>query len=119
MSERAYILLFLLSATFLSLHSFFTFFLYILSIHSFFPFSLGFFDSQQDPPSRIIYNTGLTSLLSNNKPLIMEELILVTAHELGHNWGTHHDPPTGRCSNIWLMNEFAQDGTQQSHRVSE
>ena len=68
--------------------------------------------------SRIIYNTGYTTFVNRGHPLIMEERILVTGHELGHNWGSNHDPATDpECSDMYIMNEYAQDGSQPTHTV--
>jgi hypothetical protein len=79
--------------------------------------SEGFTDSRQQ--QRIIYNTGLSSFRSGGLPLVREEQILVFAHEVGHNWGSHHDPSDNQnCVRNYLMNEFAQDGSNGSHSVS-
>ena len=74
-----------------------------------------FTDSTQQ--RAIIYNTGLSSFTSGGTPLIRQEQILVVGHELGHNWGSHHDPQ--KCKNGYLMNEFAQDGAEPTHSVSQ
>ena len=74
---------------------------------------VGFTDSTQG--ERIIYNTGLSSFKSGGDPLVREEQILVFAHEVGHNWGSHHDPSG---NNNYLMSEFAQDGSNPRHSVS-
>ena len=74
--------------------------------------------TDSDTRQRIIYNTGLSTFLSGNNPLIRKEQLLVTAHEVGHNWGSHHDPGNRPdCRNNFLMNEFAQDGSRASHMV--
>ena len=50
--------------------------------------------------------------------VILEEARLVTGHEFGHNWGSHHDPgDVSECREIFIMNEFAQDGSEETHRV--
>ena len=82
--------------------------MYVYNIHT------AFTDSTQQ--RAIIYNTGLSSFTSGGTPLIRQEQILVVGHELGHNWGSHHDP--GKCKNGYLMNEFAQDGAKSTHSVS-
>ena len=46
--------------------------------------------------------------------MVLSEMIRVTGHELGHNWGSHHDI---NCGGDFLMNEFAQDGSKPSHMV--
>ena len=57
--------------------------------------------------------------MSGEIPLIRTEQILVVGHELGHNWGSHHDPINDpNCDDDFLMNEFAQDGSLNSHFVS-
>ena len=77
----------------------------------------GFIDSSFQ--QRIIYNTGLSSFTSGGIPIIRDEQVLVVAHEVGHNWGSHHDPGNDQnCEDNYLMNEFAQDGSQASHSVS-
>ena len=69
--------------------------------------------------SRIIYNTGLSSYNSNGAPLVRDEELLVTAHELGHNWGSAHDPVNNEeCRTQFLMYQFAQDGSSPSHMAS-
>ena len=36
----------------------------------------------------------------------------------GHSWGSPHDPGNDPdCTSQYLMNEFAQDSTEGSHRV--
>ena len=49
--------------------------------------------------------------------MVRSEMVRVTGHELGHNWGSHHDPPTDECRRF-LMNGFAQDGSEPTHMVS-
>lgn len=49
--------------------------------------------------------------------MVMSELIRVTGHEVGHNWGSPHDPGTTECDNRWLMNSYAQDGSLDTHMV--
>ena len=49
--------------------------------------------------------------------MILSEMVRVVGHELGHNWGSHHDPDTRACSDF-LMNEYAQDGSDATHMVS-
>ena len=71
-----------------------------------------------DPAREVIYNTGLTTFNNNGQRMVMSELIRVTGHELGHSWGSHHDPPgDSNCGDRWLMYEFAQDGSQPTHMV--
>jgi disintegrin and metalloproteinase domain-containing protein 17 len=78
--------------------------------------SEGFFDSSQQRD--VIYNTGLSSFTSGGIPIIRAEQVLVVGHEVGHNWGSHHDPPHDEdCDKSYLMNEFAQDDSLTSHRM--
>ena len=49
-------------------------------------------------------------------------MILVMIHiiilPIGHSWGSPHDPGNDPdCTSQYLMNEFAQDSTEGSHRV--
>ncbi|XP_070186464.1 ADAM 17-like protease [Littorina saxatilis] len=44
-------------------------------------------------------NTGWsTTLNSNTDTVLAQQAQLVTTHELGHNWGSEHDPDTDSCS---------------------
>lgn len=71
-----------------------------------------------DSPREVIYNTGLTTFNNNGQRMVMSELVRVTGHELGHSWGSHHDPPGDAiCRDKYLMNEFAQDGSEPTHMV--
>ena len=37
---------------------------------------------------------------------------------IGHSWGSPHDPgDRADCRQVYLMNEFAQDDTEPTHRV--
>ena len=50
---------------------------------------------------KLFVNTGLSSYRSTNvfqKRLMQREAELVTAHELGHNWGSEHDPLNPDCT---------------------
>ena len=85
-----------------------------------FAYGVGFQDFGVEPPRgvHVIYNTGLTTFNNNGEQMLMSELIRVTGHELGHNWGSHHDPSGDpNCQDRWLMNEFAQDGSEGTHMV--
>ena len=82
------------------------------------PFHTAFSDFGFTPVRRVIYNTGVSTFNNNGQLMLMSELIRVTGHELGHNWGSHHDPPAEPgCGSRWLMNEFAQDGSEETHMV--
>ena len=67
--------------------------------------------------TKIIYNTALSSYTSSSNPLVFLEEVLVTGHEIGHSWGSYHDPATTpSCSNLYIMNQYAQDGSQPTHK---
>eukprot|EP00731_Ephydatia_muelleri_P022654 Em0015g237a len=78
--------------------------------------STSFFSSSSG--TRIIYNTALSSYTSSSNPLVFVEEVLVTGHEIGHSWGSYHDPATTpSCSNVFIMNQYAQDGSQPTHKM--
>ncbi|KAL5494125.1 hypothetical protein EMCRGX_G015402 [Ephydatia muelleri] len=63
-------------------------------------------------------NTALSSYTSSSNPLVFVEEVLVTGHEIGHSWGSYHDPATTpSCSNVFIMNQYAQDGSQPTHKM--
>lgn len=43
-------------------------------------------------------NTGLSSSVNWGRKLLTEEADIVTAHEIGHNFGSEHDPETDECA---------------------
>ncbi|XP_068705406.1 ADAM 17-like protease [Montipora foliosa] len=43
-------------------------------------------------------NTGLSSTVNWGRKLLTEEADIVTAHEIGHNFGSEHDPDTDECA---------------------
>lgn len=43
-------------------------------------------------------NTGLSSSINWGRKLLTEEADIVTAHEIGHNFGSEHDPETQECA---------------------
>ena len=62
-------------------------------------------------------NTGLSSSRNHQgQRVITREADLVTAHELGHNWGSEHDPDMAECSpraregGSYLMYTYAVSG---------
>ncbi|KAL5508984.1 hypothetical protein EMCRGX_G004257 [Ephydatia muelleri] len=63
-------------------------------------------------------NTALSSYTSSSNPLVFVEEVLVTGHEIGHSWGSYHDPATTpSCSNVFIMNQCAQDGSQPTYKM--
>ncbi|XP_021346279.1 ADAM 17-like protease isoform X2 [Mizuhopecten yessoensis] len=64
-------------------------------------------------------NTGLTSLRNRvgNTVLTLQSTI-ITAHELGHNWGSGHDnTDSPECSDFYIMYPTSQEGTQSNNVV--
>lgn len=46
-----------------------------------------------------IFNTGFSSSKNGaGSTVTLIQQFLVTAHELGHNWGSEHDPSSGSCA---------------------
>jgi hypothetical protein len=56
--------------------------------------------------------------------LLQTEAELVTAHELGHNWGSEHDPGTSICTppstggGNYIMYAYANQGYESNNFVS-
>ena len=94
----------------------------------------------------VIYNTGVSVAGTEERLLLPHEAQLVMAHGIvnfnfclflflsrnrwsfsndthnycgiGHRWGSPHDPGDhADCRQVYLMNEFAQDDTESTHRV--
>jgi len=72
-------------------------------------------------------NVGVSSYFNGNRRLLLAEAKLVTAHELGHNWGSEHDPTDviGNCNpelgadaGKYLMFPSAVNGEQANNNVS-
>lgn len=70
-------------------------------------------------------NTGLTTTQNLvGQRIITREAVLVTAHELGHNWGSEHDPHTEECSpsakygGSFIMYTYSVTGYDDNNRVS-
>ena len=76
-----------------------------------------FRDFSFTPPRNVIFNTGVSTYNNAGQRMVLSEMMRVTGHELGHNWGSHHDPDINGCRGF-IMNEFAQDGSEDSHRVN-
>ncbi|KAL5477186.1 hypothetical protein EMCRGX_G023941 [Ephydatia muelleri] len=78
--------------------------------------STSFFSSSSG--TRIIYNTALSSYTSSSNPLVFVEEVLVTGHEIGHSWGSYHDPATTpSCSNVFIMNHRTSIGAVLSAKA--
>eukprot|EP00731_Ephydatia_muelleri_P028646 Em0020g290a len=78
--------------------------------------STSFFTSSSG--TRIIYNTALSSYTSSSNPLVFLEEVLVTGHEIGHSWGSYHDPATTpSCSNVFIMNHRTSIGAVLSAKA--
>lgn len=67
-------------------------------------------------------NTGLTTNINFGENVPFATSSLVTAHEIGHNWGSQHDDPTDpECmpprsqGDAYLMFSNAVDGSEDSH----
>ncbi|KAL5255764.1 hypothetical protein ACHWQZ_G011104 [Mnemiopsis leidyi] len=64
-------------------------------------------------------NVGLTSATMNTRTLLNIEMVIVTGHELGHNWGSSHDSDVNKeCApkdNRFMMYPAAQDGSQANN----
>ena len=45
-------------------------------------------------------------------------MVTCTPIEIGHNWGSFHDPPEDGCENQFLMYQFAHNGDNPNNFVS-
>ncbi|OQV14394.1 ADAM 17-like protease [Hypsibius exemplaris] len=68
-------------------------------------------------------NSGLTTARNNyDQIVITREMELVTAHELGHNWGSQHDPenkdctPDSRAGGRFLMYMYSVSGLESNNK---
>lgn len=73
----------------------------------------------------LYYNTGLTTTRNTfGQPIITRVADLVTAHELGHNWGAEHDPdnrdcsPPSRTGGAYIMYTYSVGGYDVNNKVS-
>ncbi|XP_078584845.1 ADAM 17-like protease isoform X1 [Branchiostoma floridae x Branchiostoma japonicum] len=68
-------------------------------------------------------NTGLTSTLNWNRRILTREADLVTAHELGHNFGSEHDTDDPECSpnpeqgGKYIMYQVAVSGEERNNKL--
>lgn len=64
-------------------------------------------------------NVGLTTSVNYGRTLLTSELVFVTGHEFGHNWGSSHDSDTSRecapAGNRYMMYPAAVDGSQSNN----
>ncbi|XP_072912982.1 disintegrin and metalloproteinase domain-containing protein 17 isoform X2 [Hemitrygon akajei] len=84
------------------------------------------FSSAYDHPilQKAVYlNTGLTSTKNYGKTILTKEADLVTAHELGHNFGAEHDPDSHECAPTdddggkYVMYPIAVSGDQENNKL--
>ncbi|XP_071810805.1 ADAM 17-like protease isoform X2 [Apostichopus japonicus] len=68
-------------------------------------------------------NTGLTTTLNWGRNVLTDEADLVTAHELGHNFGSEHDPgsdedcsPSNAAGGKYLMYPASVTGDQKNNK---
>ncbi|KAL5268235.1 hypothetical protein ACHWQZ_G002185 [Mnemiopsis leidyi] len=69
---------------------------------------------------RRMLNIGLSTSINYDRTLLSSELELVSAHEIGHNWGSSHDPDNADiCAppgNHFLMYPSAVDGSRSNNK---
>ncbi|KAG9465275.1 hypothetical protein GDO78_018577, partial [Eleutherodactylus coqui] len=72
----------------------------------------------------IYLNTGLTSTKNYGKTILTKEADLVTTHELGHNFGSEHDPdsmedcaPSEDRGGKFVMYPIAVSGDHQNNKM--
>jgi disintegrin and metalloproteinase domain-containing protein 17 len=70
------------------------------------------------------YNTGVTTTKNSvGNPIFTRITDLITAHELGHNWGAEHDPDLVECSprssygGAFLMHTYSLAGYEGNNRI--
>ncbi|XP_075717232.1 disintegrin and metalloproteinase domain-containing protein 17 [Rhinoderma darwinii] len=78
-------------------------------------------ESSQKP---VYLNTGLTSTKNYGKTILTKEADLVTTHELGHNFGSEHDPdsmedcaPSEDRGGKFVMYPIAVSGDHQNNKM--
>lgn len=94
---------------------------FMLTSQSFYPPFLSI-SEQQCSLKQCSINTGWTTLQdSSGSTLVTLESHLVTAHELGHNMGSGHDPDTSECSppaekdGKFLMYQYSVNGYERNN----
>ncbi|KAL5255547.1 hypothetical protein ACHWQZ_G010947 [Mnemiopsis leidyi] len=64
-------------------------------------------------------NVGLSTTVNYGRTLLTSEVVFVTGHEFGHNWGSSHDSDSSEeCApdnNRFLMYPAAVDGSQSNN----
>lgn len=70
------------------------------------------------------YNTGVTTTKNSlGNPIFTRITDLITAHELGHNWGAEHDPDLVECSprssygGAFIMHTYSLAGYEHNNRI--
>lgn len=53
-------------------------------------------------------NVGFSTALNFKRTLLIQEMYVVTQHEIGHNWGSLHDP--SQCDQNYIMSALAVAG---------
>mmetsp|Transcript_28356 Transcript_28356/g.84904 ORF Transcript_28356/g.84904 Transcript_28356/m.84904 type:complete len:681 (+) Transcript_28356:240-2282(+) len=67
-------------------------------------------------------NTGFTTSMNFGSTVPVSVLTVTTAHEVGHNWGSPHDPTTAECSpggnaGNFIMFPQATDGSRPNNEL--
>ena len=82
--------------------------------------------SYQDKGETLYLNTGLTTTKDGfGHRIITRQSVLVTAHELAHNWGSEHDPHTEECSppskhgGSYIMYTYSVSGYDRNNKVNQ
>eukprot|EP00052_Salpingoeca_macrocollata_P026639 m.248371 g.248371 ORF g.248371 m.248371 type:complete len:855 (-) comp22611_c0_seq1:254-2818(-) len=83
--------------------------------------SMGICDNFNEPNQTYYLNVGLTTTLNFGANVLQLMAILVTQHELGHNFGSNHDPATALCQpseaagGDYVMYASSVDGSETNH----